>query len=312
MAISFLDWKEPIPDACRGGAVTIGNFDGVHRGHGALLRELRKQAESVAGPAVVLTFESHPLQLLRPELFQPLLTTATDRAELLCAAGADHVILLKTTRDLLHLTAPEFFRYVIQEKLAARALVEGPNFGFGRDREGTIEILAALCGQAAVNLTIVPPFLLGERTVSSSRVRTALQQCLVREATEMLGRPYHLHGIVRTGQQRGRTIGFPTANLEQIQTLVPKDGVYAVRVQHNGQSWPGAANIGANPTFGENAHKVEVHLIGFQGDLVGQSLKVEFLDRLRDTRPFGNAAELIEQLRSDVEQARQIYRTREN
>jgi len=295
------------PAESRGGALTIGNFDGVHRGHAALLAEVRRQATVVGGPAVALTFDPHPLQLLRPEQFQPVMSTKEDRAGLLQLAGADHVVFLRTTPALLHLSAAEFFRHVIQEGLAARALVEGADFGFGRGREGTIETLRTLCPQARMSLTVVPPFSVGGQPVSSSRVRNALLRGAVREASALLDRPYRLRGIVGTGMRRGRTIGFPTANLEQIETLVPEDGVYAVRVHAGTATGPGAANIGPNPTFREQTRKVEAHLIGFEGNLVGQVLAIDFLERLRDTRPFPGVAQLIEQLHIDVEQARQIY-----
>jgi riboflavin kinase/FMN adenylyltransferase len=306
MALAKLNWNEAPPAECRRGVVTIGNFDGVHLGHAALLAELRRQAQTRGVAAVALTFDPHPLKLLRPAQFQPVLTTPAYRAELLLASGADQVLLLQTTPALLNLTAAEFFNLVIQEQFSAQAIVEGPNFGFGRNREGNIERLAALCGQASIDLVVVPPLVRAGKPVSSSRVRDALLRGEVREAAALLNQPYRLCGTVGTGQRRGRAIGFPTANLEQPQTLVPGDGVYAVYVHDGGRAWPGAANIGPNPTFGEQARKVEVHLIGFQGDLLGRILAVDFLERLRDTRKFSGAAELVDQLRLDVEQAQRI------
>ena len=312
MIIHRFAWDDMPPVSSRRGAVAVGNFDGVHRGHAALLAEVRRQARAVGGPAVALTFDPHPLQLLRPEQFQPVLTTTADRAELLRTCGADRVLVLNTTPALLHLSAAEFFQQVLQDRLAAQALVEGVNFGFGRNREGTIETLSTLCHEAGVTLTIVPPVLRDGQPISSSRVRMALERGAVREAAELLNRPYRLRGVVGSGRQRGRTIGFPTANLERIETLLPRDGVYAVRVHRGRESWPGAANLGPNPTFGESARKVEVHLIGFQGDLLGQTLVVDFLERLRDTRPFAGVAELTEQLRRDVESAQSIVARRES
>jgi riboflavin kinase/FMN adenylyltransferase len=306
MAILKLDHHDLPPAGCRGGAVAVGNFDGVHRGHGALLAELRRQAKAVNGPAVVLTFDPHPLQLLRPEQFMPVLTTVPDRAELLRQQGADEVLILRTTPELLHLSADQFFHEVVRGRLDARAMVEGPNFAFGRNREGTLERLQQLCAAAGVRLTIVPPLTLDGVMVSSSRVRDALLRGDVRGAAHFLGRPYRLRGRVGTGQRRGAKLGFPTANLEQIETLVPGNGVYAVRALHQGGAGPGAANVGPNPTFGEQARKVEVHLIGFQGDLYGQPLAVDFVERLRDTRPFAGVEELVAQLRKDVEQASRI------
>jgi riboflavin kinase/FMN adenylyltransferase len=306
MAIHTLNWDETPLARCRGGAVTIGNFDGVHRGHAALVAEVRRQARAASGPAVALTFDPHPLQLLRPEQFQPVLTTTGDRAELLRTHGADAVVILRTTPALLHLRADEFFDQVVRTRLDARVLVEGVNFGFGRDREGDVHTLAALCRRAGLGLVVVPPVTVDGRPVSSSRVRGALVAGDVRAAAALLDRPYRLRGTVGTGQRRGQTLGFPTANLVQVDTLVPGDGVYAVRVHQDGAAGPGAANVGPNPTFGEQARKVEVHLIGFQGDLYGRRLAIDFLERLRDTRPFGSAAELVEQLRADVEQARRL------
>ena len=306
MSIHTFSWDEEPPDKCRGGAVAIGNFDGVHCGHAALMTELRRQARALGGPAIALSFDPHPLQLLRPEQFQPVLTTVADRGLLLEACGADDVLFLRTTPALLNLSAAAFFHHVLQERLAARALVEGPNFRFGRNREGNIEALAGLCCDLGIGLTILPPVLVERRPVSSSRVRMALERGDVREAARFLDRPYRLRGTVGTGRQRGRQIGFPTANLEQIETLVPGDGVYAVRVHLGDQTWPGAANIGPNPTFGESTRKVEVHLIGFDGELLGETLLVDFLERLRDTRRFGSVAELKEQLHRDIEDARRL------
>jgi riboflavin kinase/FMN adenylyltransferase len=306
MAIHPLSWHEMPAAACRGGAVSIGNFDGVHRGHGALLATLRTTARAVDGPAVAVTFDPHPLQLLRPEQFQPLLTTTGDRAALLEAGGADHVVILRTTPQLLHLSAREFFEQVVRTRLGARGMVEGVNFGFGHNREGNIDTLASLCQDAGLRLIVVPPFEWHGAIVASSRVRSALVGGAVREAAGLLGRPYRLRGTVATGRRRGQTLGFPTANLEQVITIIPGDGVYAVRVDYGGNLWPAAANVGPNPTFGEQARKIEVHLIGFQGDLLGKELAVDFIERLRDVRSFAGPEQLVEQLRRDIEGARRL------
>jgi riboflavin kinase / FMN adenylyltransferase len=311
MAAHTIDWNALPPDECRRGAVAIGNFDGVHRGHAALLAELRRQSEEINGPAIALTFDPHPIELLRPDQTPPRLTTPEDRTRLLLELGADHVLVLCATHELLALRAAEFFAQVIRERLDARALVEGTNFGFGRGREGDVTTLAQLCEPAAIRLKVVPPVILDGIEVSSSRVRAALTAGNVREAALLSGRSYRLHGVVGRGQERGQQLGFPTANLEQLRTLVPGEGVYAVRVPHEGKTWPGAANIGPNPTFGDNERKVEIHLIGFQGDLYGRPLAVDFVDRLRDTRPFKSVAELIEQLRRDIDEARRIAKNEE-
>jgi riboflavin kinase / FMN adenylyltransferase len=305
MDTQLVDWRN-LPANCRGGAVTIGNFDGVHRGHAALLAAVRARAAEVHGPGVAFTFDPRPLDVLRPGQSGPPLMTTADRVRWLLEEGADHVLVVRTTPELLALTADTFFTEVVQQRLAARALVEGPNFGFGRARQGDVGMLAQLCRANDIALTIVPPVQINGEEVSSSRVRATLLRGDVAEAADLLGRPYRLSGVVGTGQRRGQTLGFPTANLEAVPTLIPGDGVYAVRAYVSDTPWPAAANIGPNPTFGENARKVEVHLIGFHGDLYGEPLAVDLLHRLRDTRPFRNVTELIEQLQQDIDQARRI------
>jgi riboflavin kinase/FMN adenylyltransferase len=306
MPLAYLNRHETPADFCRRGAVTIGNFDGVHLGHASLVRQLRAAAQDRAGPAVVVSFDPHPLLLLAPERFQPLLNTPADRALYLEQAGADAVVFLSTTPELLRLAPAEFFREIVVDQLQARAVVEGFNFHFGRDRSGDNQMLDALCRESDLALTVVPPFQLDGAAVSSSRVRSALTGGDVTAAARLMGRPYRLWGEVGSGQRRGRTLGFPTANLENIRTLVPGDGVYAVQVNLDGQARPGAANVGPNPTFGEHARKVEVHLIDFEGDLYGRRLGVTFRKRLRPTRPFAGPADLVEQLRQDVAEARRM------
>jgi riboflavin kinase/FMN adenylyltransferase len=306
MGIFTIDLDEPIAAEGRGGALTIGNFDGVHCGHQELLARLGEQARGLPGPAVALTFDPHPLQLLRPEQFQPVLTTIADRAALLEAHGADVVLILRTAAALLELSACEFFARVIVGQVGARAVVPGYNFGFGRGREGTVRTLADFCTRAGLRFEMVPPLQMAGVPVSSSRVRNELVRGDVRQAAALLGRPYRLRGTVTVGQHRGQTLGFPTANLAPPALLVPGHGVYAVRAWVADAAWPGAANIGPNPTFGEQARKIEVHLIGYHGDLYGRELAVDFIERLRDVRPFTSVAELIGQLRADVERARQL------
>jgi riboflavin kinase/FMN adenylyltransferase len=256
---------------------------------------------------VAVTFDPHPIALLAPERLRPLLTTPPDRAELLQQAGADHVLILRTTPNLLQLEARDFLDRVLGELLAARAVVEGFNFRFGRGRAGSTELLADWCRGRGLPLVVVPPFRLDGEVVSSSRVRAALEAGDVAAATRLLGRPYRLRGVVGEGARRGRALGFPTANLVRPATLVPGDGVYAVQVwPEDGAAWPGAANVGPNPTFGESARKVEAHLIGYEGSLYGRLLAVDFVARLRDTRPFAGPADLAAQLRVDVETARRL------
>jgi riboflavin kinase/FMN adenylyltransferase len=308
MATVYLDWHAHPPAAVLGGAVTVGNFDGVHRGHRALVAAARRQADGAGGPAVAVTFDPPPHQILHPGSERAPLTTVPRRADLLHALGADHVVVLRTGPALVALSAEAFFEDLIGRQLGARAVVEGYNFRFGRGRAGTNDTLRELCRAARMAFEEVPPFAVGDEPVSSSRVRAALVGGDVTGAAELLGRNYRIEGTVGAGARRGRTLGFPTANLGDVPTVLPGNGVYAVRATVGGAAWPAAANVGPNPTFGEDGRKIEVHLIGFAGDLYGRPMEVEFVAHLRDTRPFGGVAELVAQLKQDIERAAHILR----
>lgn len=290
----------------RGGAVAIGNFDGVHLGHARIVERLISQARRVGGPAIVFTFDPHPVRILRPALAPPPLTWTDRKAQLLAELGVDLIIAYPTDQALLHLTDRQFFDLIVRGQLAARAMVEGPNFFFGRDRTGTIDVLRRFTTEAGMALEVVEPVMAGGEIVSSSRVRMLLSAGQIDEAREILTRPYRIRGMVTHGVGRGGRIGFPTANISAIDTLLPAAGVYAGCAIAGGEYWPAAINIGGNPTFGEQTLKVEVHLIGFEGQLYGQPLEVDFLSRLRDVRPFSGVEELKLQLSRDIAAALDI------
>lgn len=289
--------------------MAIGNFDGVHRGHARIVERLIARARAVGGPALVFTFDPHPVRLLRPEAAPPPLTWTDRKAELLAELGVDGVIAYPTDEALLALEPQQFFDQIVRERLAARAMVEGPNFYFGRGRAGTVDVLRQLCLKANISLEIVEPLTVQGEYVSSSRVRKLIEVGDVAAAGELLTQPYRIRGMVRHGAARGAKIGFPTANLDAIDTLLPSVGVYAGRALLPGEIWPAAINIGPQPTFGEQAVKVEVHLIGYSGSLYGLPLEVDFLARLRDIRPFPGIPALQEQLTKDVAEARKIAST---
>lgn len=282
------------------GAVAIGNFDGVHRGHARLIDRLREKAAEVGGPVTVFTFDPHPVVLLRPQAAPPPLTWSERKAELLAGFGVDAVIVYPTDLALLDLSPGDFFERVVVRALRAKAVVEGPNFRFGRGRAGDIDLLRDFCAGAGVTLDIVEPAVDGDGVISSSRVRERIRQGDVDAARDMLTQPYRVRGMVVHGARRGGSLGFPTANLEAVDTLMPGMGVYAGRAYTGAGSWPAAVNIGPNPTFGEHGFKFEVHLIGFAGSLYGQPLEVDFLSRLRDIQPFGSKEELKHQLQADI------------
>jgi riboflavin kinase/FMN adenylyltransferase len=307
------------PDQYRGGWVTIGNFDGVHRGHQSMLAALVARAHETHTPAVVLTFDPHPITLLRPNQTPPTLSLLDHKLELFERAGIDIVIVYPTDHALLRHTPEEFFQEIVIGELNAVGLVEGPNFFFGRGRAGNVQTLRALCDAAGRQLEVVSALIVRDHMVSSSEVRSLLAAGRMAEAVEMLGHPYRVRGVVGPGAGRGRTIGFPTANLEGIATLLPPDGVYAAVafmahaacVPNIGAREPrtlhaAAINLGPNPTFGELARKFEVHLLDFSGDLYGQTLDVDLLARVRDVVRFTSRDVLIQQLKDDLAAVRTL------
>ncbi len=291
----------------RGGAVTIGNFDGVHLGHAQILQRLVARAKELGGPALVFTFDPHPVRLLRPESAPPPLTWTERKATLLAREGVDVVLAYRTDRALLSLEPDEFFQRLIVDQLGAKALIEGPNFFFGRDRRGDVALLRELCAAADIGLEVVSPTSLDDHLVSSSRVRALVRDGQVGPARHLLTEPYRIRGLVTHGARRGATIGFPTANLAGVDTLLPAVGVFAGRAYVDTGVVPAAINIGPNPTFGEHAVKVEAHLLDFAGTLYGQPLEVDFLERLRDIQPFPSIQDLQAQLARDVARTREIF-----
>ena len=260
---------DELPDDFRAGAVTIGNFDGVHRGHAELLKRLTTRAKEFGGPSVVFTFEPHPVRLLRPDEAPAPLTWVDRKAELLAMLDVDVVIAFPTSREFLKLTPEEYFQQIICDQLRTRAVVEGPNFFFGKNRAGNTDTLRELCERNNIALDIVTPIKLDTEFVSSSRVRAAIADGNVDLANEMLTQPYRVRGMVTHGAGRGAGIGFPTANLSAVDTLLPGVGVYAGRAMVGGETKIAAINIGPNPTFHEKVPKVEVHLLDFKKSIYG-------------------------------------------
>lgn len=303
--IVSLDSLEP---ALQHGALTIGNFDGVHRGHARILQRVRKWADKVQGPAVVITFDPHPVRLLRPESAPVPLTWYDRKASLLEEWGIDALVAIPTNLDLLALSPWQFFEQMMVKLFSARALVEGPNFYFGKGRAGNVELLSELCRASQIQFEIVPPLEHSGELISSSRIRDALRHGDVGLAAEMLTHPYRIRGLVVHGDRRGTTLGFPTANLDGIDTLVPAVGVYAGIGHLDSQRHPAAIHIGHAPTFGQNQRRVEVHLLGFSGNLYGSPLEVEFHARLREVVSFPSRDALQGQLRLDIEQTRALIR----
>lgn len=309
MSRIFTDLSQ-IPTDLTAGAVAVGNFDGVHVGHALLIAELVKQAKQVGGPAVILTFNPPPIAILRPEItLAAPLTTIEKRAQLASDLGVSGLVAFETDQHLLALTPQEFFEQIIVGKLNARAMVEGPNFRFGKDRQGDITVLQELCSKHNVALEILDPKEdEGGEMVSSTRIRRFLANGEIERVNSFLTQPYAIQGRVAKGSQRGRELGFPTANLEHCHNLLPAPGVYAGEVLIGEKPFPAAINIGANPTFGEDLPKFEVHLIGWSGDLYGRELECKLLKRVRDIVKFSSVSDLKEQLEQDIQECEAAFR----
>lgn len=291
---------ESIPPSVRRGAITIGNFDGVHLGHARLVERLKVQAAAVGGPAVVFTFDPHPVRILRPDRAPPPLTWTDRKAELLDELGVDAVVAFPTDTAFLRLTPREFFDRIVRGALEARAMVEGANFFFGRDRQGDVALLEQLCREAGMRFEIVEPVAVDGQVVSSSRVRNLVSEGRVEEAGRLLTRPYCIRGRIVHGAGRGARLGYPTANLAEVATLLPAQGIYAGRARLDGLWRPAAVSLGPNPTFGEGGLKVEAYLLDFRGDLYDRWMELDFLARLRDIVRFSSVEELLAEMQRDV------------
>ncbi len=301
---SFTD----LPAGLRGAFLAVGNFDGVHRGHARLIGRLRALADAAGAPALALTFDPHPVALLRPDRDHVPLSWTGRNAGLLVEAGATEVGVFRTGPWLLELTARAFFDRVILGLFGARGMVEGPNFAFGRDRGGDTAKLGAWCAEAGLTFEVAEPTLIGGKIVSSTRVRESLLEGRADDAAGLLGRPHRIRGVVTHGAARGRGLGFPTANLDGIDNLIPGDGVYATlaHLGGGGPPVPAATHIGPNVTFGEQIKKVEAHLLDFDGDLYGRTVELDVLERVRATRKFEGLDDLLAQIRADVGRVREV------
>lgn len=288
----------------QGAAVTIGVFDGLHLGHQSLLRRLCETGRERALGTVAVTFDRHPLEVVGHHCAPLLLSTPRDRAEKIGRSGVNRVLALHFDEVLAAISAEEFVDDILIGKVGMRCAVVGQNFRFGRKRTGDPELLAKLGRSRGFSVEVVPPCMLDGEPISSTRVRSVLEQGDVHSAGLMLGCHYTLKGKVVHGDARGREIGFPTANIQVPERiLVPANGVYAVNGRFNGMQIRGAANIGVRPTVGGGTRSVEVHLVGYRGDLYDQEMEVSFLGRLRDEVRFESLDALKQQIRADIHQA---------
>ena len=286
--------------------VTVGNFDGVHLGHRAILSQVRQRAQKLDCQPVALTFDPHPAQVLNPEGNLGLLTTAAQKIELLRDAGVS-VVVQPFSLEFAAIPAREFVRDFFVERLKVREVVIGHDYRFGYKREGNIDLLRQIGEALGFTVQVVWAVEVDKAVVSSSLIRAMLRLGKIREANRMLGRIYGVTGRVVAGKGRGaKVLGVPTANLASENDLLPSSGIYAVWVRLNGARLPGVANIGTCPTFDNQEMTLEVHLLDFDGDLYGRVLRVEFVQRLREEKRFPSIDELAAQIRADMAEARKV------
>lgn len=298
---------DEIGDDFRGAVATIGNFDGVHRGHRHIFEMVIREARRRQCPAMVITFEPHPKMVLHPER-KPfyLITSLQEKIDRIAETGIDGLLLIPFSLEFSRTTAREFVQDMLWGRLRIRKIFIGHDYTFGRNKEGNETLLLSLGEQLGFAVEVISALKAGDRVISSTRTRNALLEGRVGEAAVYLGRPYNLGGVVIEGHRRGRLLGFPTANIRPDKALIPARGIYAVRVLLEGRSLQGVLNIGFNPTFADNALSVEVFIFDFDEDIYGKRLDLLFIDRIRDEMKFEGPDRLVEQIRRDVQTAKQI------
>jgi len=310
--VNIVDGTTPLALATDGAAITVGTFDGVHRGHQDVVARLVRLAKARALTSIVVTFDPHPLDVVNPSAAPPLLTTRAEKLEALERTGVDVAVVLPFTAEMAAMSAERFVDEILLARCRLRALLVGHDHGFGRDRMGDASVLQALGAVRGFSVELVAPVQGSEgHPVSSTAIRRAVAGGDLVRAADGLGRSYSVWSTVVHGEKRGRSLGFPTVNLAPVSTrkLLPPDGVYAVRVLLPDGEYGGMLNLGGRPTWDEAERRLEAHLFDAHGDWYGQPVEVRFLKRLREVRRFDDAESLRAQLRADEDLARAALAT---
>jgi riboflavin kinase/FMN adenylyltransferase len=295
-----------LPRDGRPAIVTVGTFDGVHRGHWEVLQEICRRARATGGRSILVTFHPHPLRVVRPEHAPPLLTTLAEKREVLAESGLEYVVFVPFTRTLQHYPARRFVEEILIGRIGMNELVIGYDHGFGKDREGGVDTLREIGREMGFDVDVVDAFEAEGGAVSSSRIRGLLGEGRPDEAAALLGRPYTMSGVVVRGERKGRELGFPTANIElgDAEKMLPKEGVYAAYGRVRGERIPGLLHLGPRPTFPGFSPTIELHLLDWSGDIYGDHVRVEVMGRIRDILPFSSVDALIEAIRGDERDGR--------
>lgn len=300
------DIQKPFKNA----VITIGNFDGVHIGHQALFHEVIEKAQEIDGTSIVMTFEPHPVRVLKQNGHLPLITLLEQKVELVAATGIDVLICIPFTFEFASIPAEQFVKDILLKRIGVKAIIVGKDYSFGKNREGNIELLQSYSENFGFKVIVADWIQTSNQRkirISSTRTRELVTEGMVDDAKKLLGRFYQVRGIVTTGRNRGgKLLGFPTANITLHDELCPKNGVYAVTVDCLKKQFKGVANIGYSPTFDDHVFTVEVHILDFHEDIVGQKIRVNFVKRLRDEIKFSNISELSDQINRDILMAQNI------
>jgi len=287
--------------------LTIGNFDGVHQGHRHIFNHVRKRAVEKCGTSIVYTFQDHPVKVLRPEKAPAMISTLDQKIEIIGRNGIDWLFTVPFTGGLADLE-PAAFIQDLKRYLSVREIMVSTNFYFGKKARGNITLLDDLGEKYGYRLEIIPPVMNQGAPISSSRIRLAVREGRIEKANELLGRPYYIDGTVVKGDARGRTLAFPTANLETVNELIPSNGVYLTMIEVLGGKRPAVTNIGNRPTFSTGRFSIETHILDFRKDIYGENVRLSFIRFLRQEKPFRSAEALRSQIEADVASARDYFR----
>jgi len=296
--------EKPLTDP----VLTIGNFDGVHKGHLILFDKVKERARAINGQSAVMTFEPHPIKVMKPGNGPLLITPIRQKLRLISKADMDVIFCLPFSREFAAISAQDFVRDILVGKIGIREIVVGYDYTFGRGRQGDIGLLRDMGDELGFRVHVVEQIHLNHSLVSSTSIRQFVKEGNLSEAKRLLGRDYQISGIVTTGAGRGgKVLGVPTANLKPVDELIPKRGTYVVTVDMDDKSYQGVCNIGHNPTFGHNNLSIETHLFDFSSNIVGKNISVNFIQRLRKEKNFGSVHELTDQIAKDIRRAREIF-----
>ncbi len=305
--MKIVDRLENITQPFKNAVITIGNFDGVHIGHQVLFHEVIEKADAIDGTSIAMTFEPHPMRVLKKNGHPALITLYEQKTELIERSGMEVLICIPFTKQFASLSAEDFIKNLLIDKIGMKAIIVGGDYTFGKNREGNLAVLKSFASQLDYEV-IVADWIKAARNVSdhisSTKIRELVMAGEVEPARKMLGRHYQIRGLVIKGRDRGgKLLGIPTANINLQDELCPKTGIYAVTVEYHNRLYKGVANIGYSPTFNDNEFTVEVHLLDFAENIYGEKIRVNFIERIRDEKKFADISELKDQINRDIKTA---------